>query len=176
MASEAPVEVGPVPEFSFTERSGRTVTLADLKGKVWTAAFFFTRCTTICIPMNLEMKELQDEFLDEPDFMIVATTVEPDHDTPKVLQAHAKRYGALPDRWWFLTGPIDDVKKFAHDGLKIQWHPDSPLLHSPYFVLVDRGGTIRGYYNQTDADAMTRLRGDILWLLKHKDAQVKDAQ
>jgi len=68
------------------------------------------------------------------------------------------------------------VKKFAHDGLKIQWHPDSPLLHSPYFVLVDRGGTIRGYYNQTDADAMTRLRGDILWLLKHKDAQVKDAQ
>ncbi|MGL6096883.1 MAG: SCO family protein, partial [Fimbriiglobus sp.] len=34
-----------VPAFSLTERSGKTVTAADLRGKVWVASFVFTRCT-----------------------------------------------------------------------------------------------------------------------------------
>ncbi|MHC5051571.1 MAG: SCO family protein [Planctomycetota bacterium] len=64
-----------VPEFSFLERGGRPYGLKDLKGKVWVASFIFTRCRTTCIPMCGEMMELQDEFEDEPDFRIVATTV-----------------------------------------------------------------------------------------------------
>jgi protein SCO1/2 len=41
---------------------------------------------------------------------------------------------------------------------------DFQILHSSRFVLVDREGEIRGYYDGTDADAVERLRKDILAL------------
>jgi hypothetical protein len=61
-----------------------------------------------------------------------------------------------------------DIKKFAHGGLRIQWHPDDPLIHSTYFVLVDREGLIRDYFNQTRRDEMKRLRKVIRTLLGEK--------
>jgi hypothetical protein len=35
-------------------------------------------------------------------------------------------------------------------------------------VLVDRGGVIRGYYDATDADAVTRLLADTTHLLREQ--------
>lgn len=157
-----------VPEFTFLERGGRPYGLADLKGKVWVAAFIFTRCRTTCIPMCGEMMELQDEFRDESDFRIVATTVDPVHDTAERLKKFGEGYGADPERWLFLTGKKEDIKRFAHGGLKIQWHPEDPLIHSTYFVLVDREGRIRDYFNQTRRDEMKRLRQVIRTLLGEK--------
>ena len=157
-----------VPEFSFLERGGRPYGLKDLKGKVWVAAFIFTRCRTTCIPMCGEMMELQDEFEDEKDFRIVATTVDPAHDTAERLKKFGEGYGADPERWLFLTGKSEDIKAFAHGGLKIQWHPDDPLIHSTYFVLVDREGRIRDYFNQTRREEMERLRQVIRTLLLEK--------
>jgi protein SCO1/2 len=157
-----------VPDFSFLERGGRPYGLKDLKGKVWVAAFIFTRCRTTCIPMCGEMMELQDEFEDEPDFRIVATTVDPAYDTAARLKEFAQGYGADPERWLFLTGKRADIKKFAHEGLKIQWHPQDPLIHSTYFVLVDRDGRIRDYFNQTRREEMERLRKVIRTLLGEK--------
>ena len=38
---------------------------------------------------------------------------------------------------------------------------DGPFLHSSKFVLVDRAGEIRGYYDSTDEDEMKDLRADV---------------
>ncbi|MHC4547410.1 MAG: SCO family protein [Planctomycetota bacterium] len=157
-----------VPAFHLLERAGVPVDRESLQGKVWVAAFIFTRCTTTCIPMCAEMTKLQEEFRDEPDFRIVATTVDPAYDTREVLARFAKGYGADPGKWLFLTGKRDAIREFAHEGLKIQWHPTDPLIHSTYFVLIDRHGTIRDYFNQTDKDAMKRLRGVVRHVLAEK--------
>src|SRR5947207_2469906 len=37
-----------IPDFSLTERSGRAVSLADLRGNVWVADFFYTTCHGPC--------------------------------------------------------------------------------------------------------------------------------
>ena len=50
------------PEFSLTERGGRTVTRADLAGRVWVADFIFTSCAGQCPGMTREMAELQRGF------------------------------------------------------------------------------------------------------------------
>jgi len=167
-ARVAKTEAVKVPPFSFLERKGVPVGRDTLKGKVWLASFIFTRCQTTCIPMCGEMMELQDEFEDAPEFRIVTTTVDPANDTREVLERFAKGYGADPERWLFLTGKRKDIKKFAHEGLKIQWHPADPLIHSTYFVLVDREGTIRDYFNQTDKEAMKRMRTTIRSVLAEK--------
>src|SRR5258708_133536 len=41
-------DYGIVPDWTLTERSGQTMTLADLRGKIWTADFFYSQCTETC--------------------------------------------------------------------------------------------------------------------------------
>ena len=76
--------------------------------------------------------------------------------------------GAAAGRWYFLTGTKEEIRKFSHDGLKVPGHPDDMLMHSDYFVLVDREGVIRGYYRQSDRERMERLREDARALLGGK--------
>jgi len=159
------LEVG---AFEFLERSGKPFSDKDLKGKVWVGALIFTRCQTSCPPMCGEMLSLQQEFKAEPDFRIVATTVDPAHDTADVLAKFAESYGADPDRWYFLTGTSEAIRKFAVEGLRIPWNADEPIVHSIDFVLVDRDGKVRDYFRQTQPDRMKALRGVIRQLLAEK--------
>ncbi len=47
--------------------------------------------------------------------------------------------------------------------------PDQdPITHSSYFVLVDRQGRIRGYYDSTNRETLEQLLGDARKLLKEK--------
>lgn len=155
----------PVPEFTLLEAQDRPLGRKDLLGKVWVCSFIYSRCPTHCVSMAMEMAELQEDFEKEKDFRIVAVTVDPAFDTPKVLRGFAKSYDADPERWFFLTGKREDIRKLAHEGLKIQWHPDEPLIHSQHFVLIDRKGVARGYYAQGDPDRMEKLREHIRTLL-----------
>lgn len=157
-----------VPAFKFAERGGGEVSRESMLGKVWVAAFIFTNCKTTCVTMCMEMSELQEDFAESKDFRIVATSVDPERDSLEVLAKFGKNYDADPERWYFLRGEIAEVKKFAHEGLQIAWHPDDPLIHSSYFVLVDRQGRIRGYYMQTDPERMDKLRVDLRTLLDEK--------
>jgi len=159
------LEVG---AFDFLERSGKPLSDKDLRGKVWVGSLIFTRCNTTCIPMCGEMAELQEEFKDEPDFRIVATTVDPVYDTAEVLDKFGKSYGADPDRWYFLTGKLEDIRKFAVEGLRIPWKADDPITHSVDFVLVDRKGHIRDYFRQDDWQKMKRMRAVVRDVLAEK--------
>jgi len=95
---------GSVPEFSLIERSGRRVGRNDLQGKVWVANFIYTKCTETCPTQSLQIAQLQRSFGDVPDMRFVSITVDPQHDTWEVLASYARRYGADPERWLFLTG------------------------------------------------------------------------
>ncbi len=159
------LEVG---AFEFLERSGNPLSDKDLRRKVWVGALIFTRCNTTCIPMCGEMNKLQEEFKGEPDFRIVATTVDPAYDTAEVLDRFGKSYGASPDRWYFLTGRAEDIRRFAVEGLRIPWNADDPVTHSVDFVLVDRDGRIRDYFRLTEPDQMNRMRAVIREVLAEK--------
>ena len=41
-----------VPDFSFINQDGKTITNKDYEGKVYVIEFFFTTCPTICPRMN----------------------------------------------------------------------------------------------------------------------------
>jgi protein SCO1/2 len=186
---------GQVPEFALIERSGRRITLADLRGKVWIVNFFYTECPDTCPLQSTHMARLQDELAPEPDVRLVSISVDPEHDTPEVLVEYAARYGADPERWLFLTGPKDAIYRLAIDGFhlgivergeqaeggtgqgrtwlgpKAAWahasaNPDRKLIHSSRFVLVDRQAQIRGYYHGTDWEALDRLQQNVKIVLQ----------
>ena len=95
---------GHLGSFRLTERSGETVTEADLADEVWIAAFIFTRCPASCPRITAAMDGFQERtgrYRRPPG----QHHRRPEHDTPEVLDAYARRFRADPDRWWFLTGP-----------------------------------------------------------------------
>lgn len=157
-----------VPDFMFLEAQDRPLRKKDLDGKVWVCAFIFTHCPTHCPEMAREMRALQAELKGEPDFRIVAVTVDPARDTPEQLRYFGKQYQVDPERWYFLTGNRKDIVDFANSGIKSGVDPKDPLQHSLRFSLVDKKGVVRDSYHVRDKDRMKEMREDIKKLLAEK--------
>lgn len=158
----------PVPDFTLTERSGQPATLAQLKGKIWVADFFYTTCPGPCPMLTSRLSDLHKSLAGHPDVRLVSISSDPEKDTPEVLRAYAKQFGAS-DRWLFLTGPKADIYKLANEGLKVGLSEDpkaaEPITHSTKLLLVDRAGTVRGLYDGLAGDTR-RLLADIRRLEK----------
>jgi protein SCO1/2 len=140
-----------VPNFTLTERSGKNVSLDDLKGQVWVADFIFTNCADSCPMMSNRMKDLQETAI-QNGVRLVSFTVDPNRDTTEVLKSYADQYGAQGDRWLFLTGKEEYIHQLAIKGFHLgveKAQEENPILHSNKFVLVDRRGRIRGYYEDS---------------------------
>jgi protein SCO1/2 len=164
----AVADYGKVPDFSLTERSGRAVSLQDLRGKTWIADFIFTSCAGTCPAMTAEMRRLQDILPKEIE--LVSFSVDPGRDTPEVLSRYADKYGADPQRWLFLTGDAETLYNVSVKGFKLaldasQGSEAEPITHSSKFVLVDGSGKILGYYDGIEAADIARLTQDAKALL-----------
>jgi protein SCO1/2 len=164
-----------VPDFTLTERSGQPFGLNDLRGQVWVADFIFTNCAGTCPIMTTAMTEIQKTALAEKldDIKLVSITVDPERDTPEVLQRFADGYGALQDRWYFLTGEGAAIQQLANKGFLLSaatggGSEEEPIIHSNRFVLVDRQGRIRGYYDGTDEEGVAQLLQDLKKLYKEE--------
>jgi protein SCO1/2 len=160
--------LGRVGEFSLVDQQARTVSAETLRGKVWVAAFFFSRCPTICPRITRRMRALQvATSASKPALSLVSFSVDPENDTPQVLLAYAQRYGADLQTWAFLTGDLAVVQRTVVDGFKLalDGKPDpnaenGGIIHGSHLVLVDRALGIRGYYRTDDEDDMKRLLDD----------------
>ena len=167
---EPPPVLGHVPAFALTNRDGRVVRRADLDGRPWVADFVFTRCPASCPMMSARMARLNRDLPSDLPVRLVSISVDPTHDTPEVLQRYAQSFQAT-DRWLFLTGTREDVRRLCGEGFKLGLDmapaPGSavePILHSTRFVLVDGKGDIRGYYEAFDEDSTAKLKRDLLAL------------
>jgi len=147
-----------VPAFSLTNQFGRPFGLSNLLGHVVVADAFFTRCPILCERMSQRMHALQDQLGDRANVRFVSLTVDPGYDTPPVLRQYAGRHGADSNRWFFLTGPKADLTRLEVNGLKFvvldkdegRETPEDLFVHSTKFVLIDKQGRIRGYFEGTD--------------------------
>lgn len=163
---------GAVPEFSLIERSGKQITLADLRGSVWVADFIYTTCTDTCPMQTAAMARLQEEWHDKEELKLVSFSVDPEKDTAEVLSRYADRYGADGQHWLFLTGAKEEISRLVQKGFKLSAAPvvnagnsESVIIHSPRFVLVDKQAQIRGYYDSRDQQALERLKKDLAVLI-----------
>lgn len=157
--------IGSIPEFEFVDSDGESVSLNTLKGKVWVADFIFTTCTMACPMMTGNMNIIHKKYKKNDDLRLVSISVYPEYDTPEVLKKYAAQYEANTERWHFLTGKEDAVKKVIKDGFKMGDYEDI-IFHSEKFALVDKNGLIRSYYNGMKTEDMNKLKKDIDRLLK----------
>ncbi len=173
-ALEELARYGPAPDFSLVERSGKAVSARDLRGQVWIADFIYTTCQDTCPLQSRAMAALQADLKAHGTLRSVSITVDPLTDTPALLSRYADRYGADAERWLFLTGDLEQIRGIVQDGFRLSAAPvdgqtaDPVVFHSARFVLVDRDGEIRGYYDSNDPRALKRLRENARRLLAGK--------
>lgn len=159
-----------LPDFALIERSGKTMGTADLRGRVWVADFFYSACPGPCPMLSSQLSDIYKSTRAMAGVTLVSISTDPLKDTPEVLTAYAKRFGAA-ENWWFLTGDKAAIYELANKGFKIGVSEEPAALkesitHSTKLVLVDKNGMIRGFYNGLEAAEGKRLVVDIETLKK----------
>ena len=149
-----PLKVGDVmPNYDFTNELGQAVSLKDFKGKAVGLTFLFTRCPfpTFCPRMANNLKEaaktLKADTSAPTNWHLLAITIDPEHDTPTVLQTYGKSYDYDPARWNFLTGDPTDITAIAEQFGLQYWRPDPKqpvnISHNLRTVIIDAQGRVQ---------------------------------
>lgn len=154
-----------IQSFKFINQYNDTITEQTTQGKIYVTDFFFTTCQSICPKMTNELVNVQTAFKDDSDVLILSHTVNPMHDTVEVMNGYAQTYGAIKNKWHFLTGNKKEIydiafKSYLVNALEDDGSPEG-FLHSELFLLIDKEKRIRGLYDGTDSVAVVKLISDI---------------
>ena len=159
-------------DFALTDRTGRTVTRAELAGKILVVDFLFTSCSLTCPAVNRQMAEIQRLTTGQADVRLVSLTVDPRSDTVPVLAEYGQRFGADTNRWLLLTGE----KKVLHELIAksfLAQDADDPFnympgnfSHTERIALVDAGGQVQAYFDGLRDDAAQAVVAEIARLKK----------
>lgn len=164
-----------LPPFALRDESGQPFGTDQLAGKFWIANFIFTRCPTTCLLQTAQLKALRQrlELLPGgPDVQLISITVDPDHDTSEVLAAYSELAGAESENWHFLTGSRDEIWALCKTGFKLPVAEAPPeansiILHSDRFMLVDRQGRIRGFFEGTTEEGSSAIYAGLQHMLSN---------
>ena len=96
-----------LPDFEFEKVTGGTLSLNDLKGKRWVAAFVFSRCTETCPVISRAVMQVHDRVAEQaPDVHFVSISVDPGYDSAEIFGNYAETFtGGDFSRWTFLSPP-----------------------------------------------------------------------
>lgn len=153
-------------DLQAVNRDGTKVSLGELRDKVYVAGYQYTDCPAGCLGMAAMMKELEEQFGNDPQFKLVSISVNPAGDTPEKMDAWVKEKGVDSDDWWFLTGDPEEIAKYMLSEFKFYATEEitdpamiasqGPFAHDQRLALVDGDANIRGYY-----DVMNVNRGEL---------------
>jgi protein SCO1 len=171
VSQEEPLpKIAPAPQFMLTSQDGKSIALADFRGKVVAVTFIFTLCSATCPVLTPMMSLVQDRL--GPDFdtnvAFVSVTIDPERDTPEILKLYAQMYGADVPGWHFLTGEASIIHDLTRRyGVFAAKRADGDIEHSFLTSIVDRHGVIRVQYLGVRFDP-EEFRRDILSLLRER--------
>jgi len=142
------------PDFTLQDSEGRTVSMADLRGKVVVLHFIYTSCPDVC-PLHAErIAEIQEMINRTPmrDLVrFVTITTDPKNDTPEVMRKYGSAHGLDPVNWMFLTSGPDRlaatrelVEKFGHKFMEVD---GGYQVHSVVTHVIDMEGRWRSNFH-----------------------------
>jgi len=154
-----------IADFSLTNQNGETITQKNYKDKIYVADFFFTTCQTICPIMTDHMYKIQQEIINDNEVMLLSHSVTPKIDSVAQLKKYALEKGVIDSKWNLVTGDKKEIYKLARKSylaVKTDGNGDKyDMIHTENFLLIDKKGQIRGFYDGTQSEEIKRLLEDI---------------
>ncbi|PQO27752.1 SCO family protein [Blastopirellula marina] len=136
--------------FQLTDSLEQPFDSKSLTGEVWLGSFFYTSCPGSCRMQNMEIARLRNDFKDRG-LKMVSITCDPETDTPAMLAGYASIFQADPNRWYFVRGDFDDIKKIGDDFFNIEVKKQ---YHSDRIFLVNREGKVIDSYRTSLPEQM----------------------
>jgi protein SCO1/2 len=146
-----------VPDFTLTDQTGKSVSLAQFAGKVVAAAFFYAGCPlpNYCFRLSNNLARVRKRFSDHMgrDLILLSITMDPVHDTPESLAKYANTWRADSASWHFLTGPTLDVQRLCGWFGVNFWPDEGTLAHSLHTIVIDRDGKLAANFEGNEFTA-----------------------
>ena len=145
----------PVPNQTFVNQDGKSVSLADFRGDAVIVTFMYTACPmpTMCPMMDRNFAKIQAKLKEQNNLLkahLLSVSFDPQVDTPPVLKRHADSLGADPRLWTFVTGDRDEIDKWASGfGVSISRAMNDPrdITHNLRTAILDREGNLVQAYS-----------------------------
>ena len=154
-----------VKDFNLINQNGIKISSKDYENKIYVVDFFFTSCPSICPIMTNNMLLVQEEFIKNNDVMLLSMSVTPEIDNVEVLKKYAIEKGVIDSKWNITTGSKKHIYEIARKSyFAVLDQGDGGLqdfIHTPNFILVDTNKQIRGIYDGTVENEISRLIQDI---------------
>ena len=139
----------------LVNQDGTPTPFSSLRGHRVAMTFIYTRCPLpeFCPLMDKQFAQLQKTIAATPalaDVRLVSVTLDPAFDTARVLKAHARRQGADPTRWVFLTGDPTEVNRFGSQlGMYVEHNQtgSSDITHNLRTAVIDANGRLVAIHN-----------------------------
>ena len=152
--------------FKLINQENQIFTEKNMEGKICVVDFFFTTCPGICPKMTKSMTDIQKEFINDDEILLLSHSVTPEKDSVSVLKQYAKIKNVSFKRWKLLTGSKNEIYELGRkyyfveedEGIK---KGNDVFLHTENFILIDKQRHIRGIYNGLDPNSMQNLIRDI---------------
>jgi cytochrome oxidase Cu insertion factor (SCO1/SenC/PrrC family) len=143
----SPVQASPAPGFTLTDQNGRTLSLADLRGKVVVLEFMDPHCTDIC---PIVSAEYIDAYRDlgplAAKVVFAAVNVNQYHAAVTDMLAYSRAHQLITiPSWHFLTGPAAALRTVWGDyHVQVEApNPDADIVHSSVVYFIDPAGRER---------------------------------
>lgn len=157
----APIRDGQqLPAYTVHTSDGSTVKLGPDQGRPIVLTFLYTRCPLpdFCPATVSKLSAMQA--LIEPPTLLLAVTLDPEHDTDAVLEKFARDAGADPARWKF--GRAEDLDALALSAGLTVVDQGATIAHSKRMLLLDAQGKRVARYDDhafPATEAIARLMG-----------------
>ena len=161
MKSVATLAAGDLlPDYVLTNELGKTIHLADFRGKVLAFTFIFTRCPypDFCPRMTDHFSRTLKKLAATPgsttNVHLLSISFDPEHDTPELLLAYAERYAYDPKKWSLATGAWDQLEPLtSHFGLIYGRDvPPEKMEHNLRTVIIRPSGKVQAVINSNEWD------------------------
>ena len=106
-----------IPAFTLINQHGDAFELSDYRGRALLLTFIYTRCPLpeYCPRLSGHFQTLQTRLIEQygDAAQQLSISFDPEHDTPEVLQAYARRYTDNTTQWTFATGSVEEIERIT---------------------------------------------------------------
>lgn len=171
-----------LPDFRFVNQQADTVSWKTYAGKIIVLNLFYTTGNNYGVEFaNKAMNAFYQTYNKNPLIHFVGLSIDPVTDVPAVLAPYAAGLKAKAGKWDLLTGDSTAVYTWINRGLYVDALQETVqgkrrFTYNNLFVLLDPQHRIRGYYDATNQEALSKLDDEIKVLVAEELRNVKDGR
>lgn len=166
----------PAPDFRLRDQTGRSLALADFRGRAVVLTFLYTSCQDYCPATAVKLRRTLEQMgSDRERVVLLAVSVDPEGDDPAAAREFSARLEMPEGQWHYFTGTEDELapvwQAYGIGRLRMPGSGSGPppgasvadaLGHTEVLFVIDKQGRqrtlLRGDFNPAElADALRSL-------------------